>query len=189
MNRTDKLQGMIISALLCAIGIIIPMFCPKIAVGPMSFTLASHVPIFIAMFISPISAVIVALGTTLGFFAAGMPLVVVFRALSHVVFAFTGAMLLKKIPNMLTSASKAIIFGLLTAVIHAAGEVLVVSWFYTGKMMSKDCYASGYFITVFLLVGVGTIVHSMIDYGISLAVWDPLTHVIKIPVSAKTRRT
>ncbi len=49
-------------------GVIIPMVMPKIMIPPASFTLASHVPLFIAMFFTPGVAVAVALGTTFGFF-------------------------------------------------------------------------------------------------------------------------
>ncbi|NLJ30821.1 MAG: hypothetical protein GX424_04340, partial [Clostridiales bacterium] len=54
MKRENGLIKMIIAALLIAIAIIIPMFFPKIIVGPASFTLASHVPVMIALFISPL---------------------------------------------------------------------------------------------------------------------------------------
>ena len=58
---------MVIAALLCAIGIIIPLFSPlKIILEPMSFTLASHVPTFLAMFISPVTAIFVSIGTAIG---------------------------------------------------------------------------------------------------------------------------
>ena len=82
---------MVIAALLCAVGIVIPMFCPKIIIEPASFTLASHVPLFLAMFISLPVAAVVCLGTTLGFFLSGFPLVVVLRALSQIVFVALGA--------------------------------------------------------------------------------------------------
>ena len=61
-----------LTGMLIAIGIIIPTFSPiKVIIEPASFTLASHVAIFIAMFISPQQvAVAVSLGTTLGFFWA-----------------------------------------------------------------------------------------------------------------------
>ena len=92
-----KLQSMVIAALLCAIGIVIPKKKKKIVLEPASFTLASHVPIFIALFISPLVALSVSIGTTIGFLLAGFPIVVVLRALSHVLFAMIGAFILKKI--------------------------------------------------------------------------------------------
>lgn len=43
-----------LSAILTALGILIPLVMPaKIVIGPASYTLASHVPILLAMFISP----------------------------------------------------------------------------------------------------------------------------------------
>jgi niacin transporter len=58
MNNNNKVKTMTIAALLSAIGIIIPMFSPiKLVIEPASFTFASHVPIFIAMFISPVVAI------------------------------------------------------------------------------------------------------------------------------------
>lgn len=185
MNKENKLLTTVIAALLCAIGIVIPMFCPKIIIGPASFTLASHVPIFIAMFISPAVAATVAVGTTLGFFAAGFPIVVVLRALSHIVFALIGSFWLKKNPQLLSSFSGTALFGLVTGVIHETCEVLVVTFFYFGNQMSKATYTSGYFVSVLLLVGLGGLVHSMIDYGISVAVWKPLSRTVRFPVSVK----
>lgn len=176
---------MVIAALLCAIGIVIPMFAPKIILEPASFTLASHVPVFIAMFISPPVALAVSVGTTLGFFFAGFPLVVVLRALSHVLFAMVGALILKKNTSLLSSFAKTVGFGFLLAVIHAVSEITVVTLFYFGSKMPTSYYSHGYFTSVLLLVGVGTIVHSMIDFGISVFVWRPLSGVIQIPVNAR----
>ncbi len=184
-NRETKLISMVIAALLCAIGIVIPMFAPKIILEPASFTLASHVPIFIALFISPPVAVAVSIGTSFGFLFAGFPIVIVLRAFSHLLFALTGAFILKRKENMLASVGKSTMFGLLLALIHAVSEVTVVTLFYFGNNMPKNYYANGYFMSVILLVGVGTIVHSMVDFGIALFVWKPLSHVINIPVSAK----
>ena len=64
----SRLQKLVIAALLCAIGILIPVISPiKITLDPMSFTLGSHVAIFVAMFVSPAVALCVELGTTVGF--------------------------------------------------------------------------------------------------------------------------
>ena len=90
-SKTNTFQ-LALAGMLIAIGIVIPMFSPiKIIIEPASFTLASHVPVFIAMFISPMMAAAVALGTTLGFLLGGFPLTVVLRALTHVIFATIGA--------------------------------------------------------------------------------------------------
>ncbi len=185
MNRNNKLISLVIAALLCAIGIVIPLFAPRIVFEPVSFTLASHVPIFIALFVSPPVALTVTLGSTVGFFFAGFPLVIVLRALSHLVFVAVGSILLKKNPNFLSTITGMVTYGMILAVIHAASEVAVVTWFYFGNTMTKSYYAYGYLVSV-LVLGIGTIIHSMIDFGIAVLVWRPVTHVIQIPVSVKS---
>jgi niacin transporter len=191
LKKENRLLTMITAALLCAIGIVIPMVCPRIEIGPASFTLASHVPVYLAMFISPSAAVAVALGTTLGFFVAGFSPVVVLRALSHIVFVLLGALWLKKRNGLLKTAGGAVVFGAVTSVIHAVMEVIVVTFFFFGDQLSKANYASGYVVSVLLLVGLGGFVHSMVDYSLSLIVWKPVVHTVRFPVSVKQvlRRT
>lgn len=68
MNLNSKrIFQMVLAGVLCAVGMAVPMFMPKIVLGPMSFTLASHVPVFLAMFISPMVALAVCIGSALGF--------------------------------------------------------------------------------------------------------------------------
>ena len=50
-NEKNSVRKLTISALLIGMGVIIPMVMPKIMIPPASFTLASHVPLFIAMFL------------------------------------------------------------------------------------------------------------------------------------------
>ena len=66
--KKHSVRHLTIAALLIGMGIVIPMVMPKIVIGPASFTLASHVPLFVAMFFSPGMAIAVALGTTFGFY-------------------------------------------------------------------------------------------------------------------------
>ena len=188
-SRMQSVQTMTITALLCAIGIVIPMVFPKIVIGPASFTLGSHVPVFLAMFISPAVAVAVALGTTLGFFFSGLPLVVTLRALSHIVFLLIGSVMLQKRPAAMTFSPGSLFFGLLLSAIHAACEAAVVTLFYFGGRLTSATYSSGYVASVLLLVGLGGLVHSMVDFGISVAVWKPLVRVIRIPVNATACHT
>lgn len=187
MRQNYKLQSMILAALLGAIGILIPMFAPKIVLEPASFTLASHVPIFIAMFISPTVGVCVALVTAVGFFFGPFPLVVVLRALSHVIFVFVGGTILKKNGNILKSPKSTFVFAFLISLLHAACEVVVVTFFYWGSQMTSGYYEKGYILSVMGLVGIGSVIHSMIDFSIATAVWQPLKHVVSMPVSAKFR--
>ena len=188
MNQRSKVQIMTIAALLSAIGIVIPMVAPKIMIEPASYTLASHVPIFIAMFISPYVAIAVAIISSIGFLMSGFPLVIVLRAFSHIAFATVGALILKKNGNLLNSFKTTAFFGLLVSLIHAIFEVAVVTIFYWGSGMSGAYYEKGYLVTVIGLVGIGTIIHSMIDYSIALAVWNPLQSIVGIPSSVKRIR-
>jgi len=178
MNRNQSLYRMVMAALLCAVGIVIPIVSPlKLVIPPASYTLASHVAIFVAMFISPLTALMVALGTTLGFFLGGFVLPIVLRALSHVVFALVGAVWLKKHPDLLYRKWESALFCVVIGLIHAVSEVLILLPFYFGGTLSPAVYESGFFLYIFLLVGVGTLLHSSVDYIISLLVWRPLRHV------------
>ncbi len=185
MKRNNNLNSMAISALLCAIGIMLPIISPlKITMEPASFTLASHVAIFIAMFISPATAGFVALGTAAGFLMAGFPIVVVLRAASHIVFAIIGALYLKKYPGTMNSSKSSFIFSFVIGVMHSICEVAVVMPFYFGNSMTSGYYAKGFLVSVVLLVGVGTVVHSMVDFYLSQVIWKPITKAVKIPKEA-----
>ncbi|MHC5373471.1 hypothetical protein ACYSNU_06680 [Enterococcus sp. LJL120] len=174
-------------------GIIIPMVMPKIVIGPASFTLASHVPLFIAMFISPAVAVAVALGTAFGFFVS-LPLVVALRALSHLVFAIIGSLYLQKNPGILMANGRFTLFNwkfqsynVILGIIHAAVEMVVVSVFFFGGNMPEVYYTQGFFYTVFVLLGVGGFVHSLVDYNIAYFVANLLSKQIDIPVFTKAK--
>ena len=45
MMKSSRLYHMVLAGVLCAVGIVVPMFMPRIVLGPMSFALASHVDI------------------------------------------------------------------------------------------------------------------------------------------------
>jgi len=177
-QRTIKIA---VSGLLIAIGLIIPMFSPiKVVLEPASFTLASHVAIFIAMFISPIMAVAVALGTALGFFMGGFPVIIVLRAATHVVFAFLGSLYLHKVSKQELSALQLRVFSFCVAVVHALGELMVVSEFYFGGNISQVYLEQGFLSSVLLLVGLGTVIHSMVDFEIARLVILPLKKQVSL---------
>jgi len=182
MNRNNKIYTMSISALLCALGIVIPMISPiKITLEPASFTLASHVAVFIAMFISPFTAIFVSVGTTLGFLLGGFPIVIVMRAATHVIFAAIGAFILKKYPGITKSVKSALPFSFGLAVLHGICEVLVVIPFYFSNSMSSGYYAKGFTFSVLMLVGIGTIIHSMVDFYFSQVIWKYVTKAVRLP--------
>ncbi|NLW78480.1 MAG: hypothetical protein GXY32_03580 [Ruminococcaceae bacterium] len=171
MQRTRSVQKLTTAALLIAIGIIIPMFSPlKILIEPASFTLASHVAVMLAMFISPGVAGAVAVGTTLGFFFGGFPIVIVLRAATHVVWAVLGSLWLSRHPGTLSSPAKSQLFSLVLGLVHGALEFIVVSMFYLG-----GTGGSNFLYSVLLLVGVGSVVHSMVDFLIALIIAKALS--------------
>lgn len=180
MNSRTNTKSVVMSALLCALGIIIPMFSPiKLILEPASFTLASHVAIFIAMFISPSTAVFVTIGTTVGFLLGGFPIVVVARAFSHLIFVSFGAIYLKKNKNVISSIKSSIGFSFTIGLLHAIAEVLVVMPFYFGSSLAQGYYEQGFVTSILLLVGLGTIVHSMLDFSLSIYIWNVMPKELK----------
>ncbi|MBP2098287.1 hypothetical protein [Enterococcus rivorum] len=186
--RRSSVRQLTISALLIGMGMIIPMVMPRITIGPASFTLASHVPVFIAMFFSPMMAVAVSLGTGLGFFLSATPIIAL-RALSHLVFAVIGAWYLQKNPSIVKPKNKNILFNgrfqlfnLCIGVIHSAIELVVVSLFYTMGNMPETYYSQGYIYSIFLLMGIGGLIHSLIDYNIAYYLAFALSKQFNIPV-------
>lgn len=183
MTKSKSLYHLTLAGVLCAIGIIIPMFSPvKITLDPMSFTLASHVAIFLALFISPSVGVAVSLGTTLGFFLGGFPLPVVLRALTHVIWAGLGAAYLCQHPALIdfkqevpARGVKLVAFGAALSVIHALAEVCVCVPVYFGQGLSGAELVR----IILLLVFVGSFVHSMVDYAISLLIWRPASGTLR----------
>lgn len=178
MKRNDAVYRLVLAALLVAIGILIPMTFPKITLPLMSFTLASHVAIFLAIFLSPGVAIIVSLGTTLGFFLSGLPLEVTLRALSHVVFAIVGALWIQKRPQLLQHKGEAVAFCLVTNLVHALMELIVISALFLGgfQRVVSNFSEAGY-MAIILLVGLGTLIHGSVDFIISFLVWQPLKKV------------
>lgn len=166
--KNNRIYYLCLSAFLMALAIIIPMVSIKIEIPPMSFTLGSHIAIFIAIFISPAVAVAVELGATLGFFLAGFPPVVVARAFVQIVFVVIGAYWLKKNPTLFKKMSSIILFGVVTGVLHGFFEVLACLPFYTNLNTMEVIQI------LVLLVGVGTLVHSLVDYFLSLVLWKAL---------------
>ncbi|MDR0819884.1 MAG: hypothetical protein LBN43_09985 [Oscillospiraceae bacterium] len=165
MQSRISTQKIIIAALLIIVGVAIPMFSPvKLVLDPASFTLASHVPIFIAMFISPILTLAVAIGTAIGFYVGGFTTVVTVRAASHILFALIGAYYLHYKPQVLSSIWRTLGFALIIGIIHAWVETTVVIFFYMGGDMSETGYTLN---SVLLLVGLGGLAHSMVDFAIA----------------------
>lgn len=180
--KKNSTQTLTYSALLIALGILIPIVMPiKFVFGPASYTLASHVPVMLAMFVSPLVAVLVALGTAFGFFLT-FPFIIAVRALSHVLFAFLGAYYLKTHPQIVYAPKKMVAFNVILGIVHALSETAVVSIFFMTGNMGEASYTAGFFITVIVLVGLGGFIHSVIDFIIAFSLAKKLGTRFKFPV-------
>ncbi len=175
MKTSIKTRDMVVSALLIAIGILIPMIFTgppfRIVVGPYSATLMAHVPVIIAMFISPLTATFTAVGTTIGFFFTA-PLIVAVRAASHIVFAVLGAYLISK-------GIRAILLCAITGVVHSVIEGIIVMIFYVGGFSAPN---AGYTIASLVIITIiGTFIHHCVDFAIAYAVGKGLSRAKMIP--------
>jgi len=47
-------------------------------------------------------------------------------------------------------------------------------------------YSKGFLLSVVLLVGVGTVIHSMIDFTLARIIWEPLSKAAKLKNRAKS---
>lgn len=192
--KKKSVRTLTISALLICMGVIIPIIMPKIMILSASFTLASHVPVFIAMFFSPGITLAVALGTAFGFFLS-TPVIIALRALSHLFFAIIGAWYLQKNSYIVLQNGHFTLvnwrfqaFNFLIGLIHTITEILVVSVFFVDSNLSKMYYLDGYFYTVFTLMGLGGLIHSLIDYNIAYLVSGTLSQYFDIPVFTAAKK-
>lgn len=158
-----NIKKLTFSALLTALAIVIPVVFGgflRITIPPFSATLASHVPMFIAMLISPEVAIIVGIGSAFGFLITATP-VIAARALTHAVVGFVGAVLIKRG----VSFKKTIIF---TSPVHAMLEAFIVIPF------GFTAY------NALIVVGVGTIIHHFADGIISSIFAGSIEKALKI---------
>ena len=147
----NKVRQMVYAGLLTALAIIIPIQFGflKIIIPPFTATLAAHVPMMLAMLISPVVAVIVGIGSTIGFLISGMPAPVVARAATHIVVGYIGARIIIKNQSYIKAAA-------ITAPIHAILEALVVIPF-----IGINLYQ------LLIVTAVGTILHHCVDSTIA----------------------
>jgi len=156
-----------IGALLTALAIIIPIQFGflKIVVGPFTATLASHVPMFLSMLINPAIALMVGVGSAIGFLLT-TPLVVAARAAMHIIVGFAGAYIIRR------GMHYALAFAI-TAPLHAILEALVVIPF------GWTAYE------VLVAVGVGTLLHHGVDAAISSAIVYLINPRMKLNLAKK----
>jgi len=164
--NTKKLT---LTALLTALAIIIPFAVFfKVVIPPFSATLGSHVPMFISMLLGPEVAIMVGIGSALGFFLNLGPLVGA-RAFMHVFVGFLGAKLIRK--GMSFGKVSAI-----TAPLHGLLEVLVVMPF-----IDFDVYK------LLVITGIGTILHHFADAFISYVIVNVLQKSTRVGYISKNQ--
>lgn len=163
LNKTN-IHKLTLSGLFIAFAITIPMFMPKLySDGIFSATLASHVPVILAMFISPMVALAVAAGSSLGF-AVTLGPIVALRAAMHIGFAVVGAYMVKKKAKMWQTF-------LVTLVLHAVLEAVIVLILYHTMGIGLNGKTLEY--TMYLIL-IGTSLHHCVDYAVSYLIYRPL---------------
>lgn len=163
MNVNRRLRELIIGAMLAALSTIIPVQFSflRVVLPPFTATLTSHVPMFIAMMISPFAAVIAGIGSVMGFIFSGLDLVVAARAASHIFAGLVGALIVKRGGSMFTAFALAL-------PVHAVFEALVVLPF------GYNMYSA------LVVVGLGTAIHHAVDASISASILYALDPVLKL---------
>lgn len=162
-----KTKRMTTTALLTALAIIIPLVMPiKILFPGFTATLASHTPLIIAMFIGPVSAVIVALGSAVGFLFAFPDPLVATRAAMHVIFVLAGALMLRKRMNLYLVIAVTLVLHTLSdmATVYAVAALFNITAFLKGESMA----------VVQAVIGGGTSLHHIVDFIIALVIVTPL---------------
>ncbi len=150
----NKIRQMVYAGLLTALAIIIPIQFGflKIIIPPFTATLAAHVPMMLSMLISPAVAIVVGIGSTIGFVISGTPAPVVARAATHIVVGYIGARIIMKNKSYTKAA-------IITAPIHGILEMLVVIPF-----IGFNVYQ------LLIVTAIGAILHHSVDsviaYGI-----------------------
>ncbi len=164
MNNVKK---MVFTGLLIAFAIIIPIQFSflKITIPPFTATLAAHVPMFLSMLMSPSTAIIVGIGSAIGFLLSGTPLYVVARASMHIIVGGIGALMIKKG----VSFTKVIA---ITAPIHGVLEAIaVIPWY------GINVYQ------LLIVVALGSIIHHVADGVITVALVKALSKALGRDIS------
>ncbi len=189
MQRNQRVFKLVVAALLCAVGILVPIISPvKINLEPASFTLASHVALFIAMFLSPKITLAVWLRHHGGLPAGGVcpggggPGGQPAGVCSGRVYLAAAAP-----PHFGQARVRNLCFGLATGLLHGAMEVAVVLPFYFSGSMAQANYDKGFAVSVLLLVGLGTVVHSMVDCWLAQVIYKPVSHMPQVKQIAAVR--
>lgn len=124
----NRIREMTYAGLLTALAIIIPI----------QFA-------FLKIYIPPFSAIVVGIGSTLGFLISGVPMPIVARATTHIIIGYIGAKIIIKNKSYLKSAA-------ITAPIHGLLEAIIVIPF-----IGFDLYQ------LLIVTAVGGFLHHCVD--------------------------
>lgn len=119
-----KSKTVTITGILIALSVLWTTFMYTVDLGIWSFTPFSHLFIFIGMYLTPVSGILVAVGTFIGFLIKSAAPVVLMRAGSHILFVLVGALLLRRVN--INKPFGMFLFLLVTAIVHAAAETACV---------------------------------------------------------------
>lgn len=169
MQRTLNVKNMVLTAMLIALSIVIPMFMPRLTLPFFTITLAAHVPVLLSMFINPVCAVFVAIGSFIGFLFSA-PIEVAFRALTHVIFACAGAVMLQRKGNIF------LVWGV-TMLLHAICETFVMYLFGFKLLEMQQTIPGANALIACLVIGGLTMFHHTGDFLITAALYKAIKPV------------
>lgn len=156
-------KELVISALLVGLSVVIPyLSLPVVPMPEFSVTLFAHLAIIISMFMGVKIAVFAGLGSVLGFYLKGVPIVVVMRAASHLIFLIIGALMIKKMHG---KKWHLVLVGIITGVIHALAEAIIVAFWFKSSSISNTFLIG---VPIFLL-------HHAFDYTMAVLVYTALS--------------
>ncbi len=101
------------------------------------------------------------------------------------VFPGLGAWYQQNQPDPLTTLAGQLTFSGLLGIFHGLLEVAVVTPFFYAGGLSAATYTSGFLIAIVLLVGVGTVIHSMVDLAIAHWIWRMITPGMAVKTSVR----
>lgn len=162
-SKKMSTKKLVISALLVGLSVVIPyLSLPVVPIPEFSVTLFAHLAIIIAMFMGVEVAIFAGLGAVLGFYLKGVPLVVVMRAASHLVFLIVGALMLKKLHN---KKWHIVLVAIVTGLIHALAEAIIVAFWFKSSSISNTFFIGA---PIFLL-------HHIFDFVMAVLVYTALS--------------
>ena len=79
-------------------------------------------------------------------------------------------------------------FIFMIGLLHAICEVLIIFPLYFSHARPEANYSQGFLYSLFTLVGIGTLVHSTIDFVISLGVWKILVKANSVAAISNVKK-